>query len=60
MEGILVYNGLGDPDEWFKALFRTNAYIYYPNSTSIDSCGPIRDSSKPYFKVGGPKLLIRW
>lgn len=60
MEGILVYSGLGDPDEWFKVLFRTNMCIYYPNSIFIDDCGPIGNSSKPYFKVGGPKLLIKW
>lgn len=61
MEGLLVYNGKGNPQEWYKVFFRTPQIWYNTRMTYlVKPDGPIADSSKPYFKVGGPKLLIKW
>jgi len=61
MEGLLVYNGTGDHDEWYHVFCRTLDIWYHPRMTHLYKLnGPMADSSKPYFKVGGPKLLIKW
>ena len=58
MEGLLVYNG---KEDWYKVFFHTGAYFYNTSSTRLEPAStPIADSSKPYFKIGGPKCLIRW
>ena len=61
MEGLLVYNGTGDHDEWYHVFCRTSRIWYHTRMTYLAKPdGPMADSSKPYFKVGGPKLLIKW
>ena len=61
MEGLLVYNGTDDRDGWFHVFCRTLDIRYHLRMTRLDKPnGPMTDSSKPYFKVGGPKLLIKW
>lgn len=61
MDGLLVYNGEGNKRDWYKVFFRTGTHFYYPLGTELyPANAPMADSSKPYFMVGGPKLLIKW
>lgn len=61
MDGLLIYNGTGDHDEWYHVFCRTPQIWYHTRMTYLAKLdGPMADSSKPYFKVGGPKLLIKW
>lgn len=61
MEGLLVYNGAGDHDEWYHVFCCTPQIWYNVQEPYLyKSLDPMSDFSKPYFKVGGPKLLIKW
>lgn len=61
MEGLLIYNGTGDHDEWYNVFFRTQQIWHHTGMSYLDKPdGPMSDSTKPYFKVGGPKCLIKW
>lgn len=61
MEGLLIYNGTGDHDKCNHVFCRTSRIWYHTRMTYLDkSYGPMADTSKPFFKVGGPELLIKW
>lgn len=61
MEGLLLYNGKGNPDDWVHIFCRTDIRFYDVESTFLhETRTEMAKDTKRHFVVGGPKCLIEW
>ena len=62
MEGLLLYNGKGRPEDCYKVFLRLeDCYSYIDGTFRVwNTRVPLTTDAKKHFKVGGPKCLIKW